>query len=214
MNTAKKIAWSSWSALEEAMVLSEMMPPIPESLDDINPEELSPEESQMLAFMPIFPTPESKLLHTPLGFFPMDSALKPSERWDCRIGHTNFEITQSVKNILNCIDGVEALKILGRYTFFIGVATMFKFKDVRVDIEKQLCSYTEQEVLDEETKITVDLVRGQLESNKYWSILVTSSGKVDYVVSNSLDQTYLDGLNKLLEAKNELGGIILRGDHG
>ena len=212
MNTAKKIAWSSWSALEEAMVLSET-PPIPD-FGDIDPEEVLAEEAQMLSFMPIFSQQESKLLHTPLGFFPIDSPLKPSDRWDCRIGHTNFEITKSTKDILNRIDGVEALKVLGRYTFFIGIATMFKFKDVRVDIEKQLCSYTEQEVLDEETKITVDLVRGQLETNKYWSILVTSSGKVDYVVSNSLDQAYLDGLNKLLEAKNELGGIILRGDHG
>jgi len=213
MNTAKKIAWSSWSALEEAMVLAEMTPPI-QDFGDIDPEELMAEESQMLSFMPIFSQPESKLLHTPLGFFPIDSPLKPSDRWDCRIGHTNFEITQSTKEILNCIDGVEALKVLGRYTFFVGIATMFKFKDVRVDIEKQLCSYTEQEVLDEETKITVDLVRGQLETNRYWSIFVSGSGEVDYVVSNSLDQAYLDGLNKLLEAKNELGGIILRGDHG
>lgn len=212
MNTAKKIAWSSWSALEEAMVLSETAP-IPD-FGDIDPEEVMAEEAQMLSFMPIFSQPESKLLHTPLGFFPIDSPLKPSDRWDCRIGHTNFEITQSTKEILNRIDGVEALKVLGRYTFFIGIATMFKFKDVRVDIEKRLCSYTEQEVLDEETKITVDLVRGQLETNKYWSIFVSGSGEVDYVVSNSLDQTYLDGLNKLLEAKNELGGIILRGDHG
>jgi hypothetical protein len=213
MNTAKKIAWSSWSALEEAMVLAEKTPPIPD-FGDIDPEELGIEESQMLSFMPIFSQPESRLLHTPLGFFPVDSPLKPSDRWDCRIGHANFEITQSVRKILNSIEGIEALKVLGRYTFFIGIAAMFKFKDVRVDIEKQLCSYTEQEVLDEDTKITVDLVRGQLEGNRFWSILVTSSGKVDYVVSNSLDQNYLDGLNKLLEAKTELGGIILRGDHG
>ena len=213
MNTAKKIAWSSWSALEEAMVLAEKTPPIPD-FGDIDPEELGIEESQMLSFMPIFSQPESRLLHTPLGFFPIDSPLKPSDRWDCRVGHTNFEITQSVKNMLNSIEGVEALKILGRYTFFIGIAAMFKFKDIRVDIEKQLCSYTEQEVLDEDTKITVDLVRGQLEGNRFWSILVTSSGKVDYVVSDSLDQAYLDGLNELLELKQILGGIILRGDHG
>lgn len=210
MNTAKKIAWSSWSALEESMVLAESTP----DFGGIDPEELGTEEAQMLSFMPIFSQPESKLLHTPLGFFPVDSPLKPSDRWDCRIGHANFEITQSVRKSLNSIEGIEALKILGRYTFFIGIAKMFKFKDTRVDIEKQLCSYTEQEVLDEDTKITVDLVRGQLEGNRFWSILVTSSGKVDYVVSNRLDQNYLDGLNKLLEAKNQLGGIILRGDHG
>jgi hypothetical protein len=44
--------------------------------------------------------------------------------------------------------------------------------------------------------------------------LVASTGKVDYVVSNELDQKYLEGLNELVELKQKLGGIILRGDDG
>ena len=90
----------------------------------------------------------------------------------------------------------------------------FSFKDVRKDIEDKLCIYTESEVLDEETQITVDLVKNQIKDEKYWSILVTPSGKVDYIVSNNLDKKYLDGLNELFELKQLLGGIILRGDHG
>tara|TARA_R100001082_G_C4214630_1_gene96578 strand:- start:87 stop:479 length:393 start_codon:yes stop_codon:yes gene_type:complete len=129
---------------------------------------------------------------------------------------TNFSITKSINKILKKdIEGIEALKILGRYTFFVGVAPLFDFKDIRLDIEKRLCDYTEQEVLsDEETQATVDLVKKQLNNSKYWSILVAPSGKIDYVVSDCMDEAYLDGLNELLELKQNLGGIILRGDHG
>ena len=103
---------------------------------------------------------------------------------------------------------------MGRYTFFIGVPFIFDFTSVRKDIETKLCSYTEKEILTEETKATVDLVKEQLQNKKHWSILVASTGKVDYVFSDKFDQTYLEGLHRLLEMKQSLGGIILRGNHG
>ena len=57
-------------------------------------------------------------------------------------------------------DGVEALKIIGRYSFFVGVGKLFDIKDVRSIIESELCVYTEQEVLsDEDTQATVALVK-------------------------------------------------------
>ena len=58
--------------------------------------------------------------------------------FDCWIGHTNFDITQETKRILDSIEGVEVLRILSRYRFFIGVGKMFKFSDVRNSIEKVL----------------------------------------------------------------------------
>jgi len=58
--------------------------------------------------------------------------------FDCWIGHTNFNITEEVKNKVNKIDGVEILKIHSRYRFFIGIGKMFDFKSVRQDIEKAL----------------------------------------------------------------------------
>lgn len=58
--------------------------------------------------------------------------------FDCWIGHTNFDITQDTKRILDSTEGVEVLRILSRYRFFIGVGKMFKFSDVRNSIEKVL----------------------------------------------------------------------------
>tara|TARA_R100000008_G_C3584949_1_gene171479 strand:+ start:835 stop:1266 length:432 start_codon:yes stop_codon:yes gene_type:complete len=58
--------------------------------------------------------------------------------YDCWIGHTNFNITPEIKDNLDDIDGVEVLKICTRYRFFLGIGRMFKFSDVRKDIENQL----------------------------------------------------------------------------
>lgn len=58
--------------------------------------------------------------------------------FDCWMGHTNFDITPKIKNILNAIPGIELLKICSRYRFFIGVGKMFDFKTVRQHIEDAL----------------------------------------------------------------------------
>ena len=58
--------------------------------------------------------------------------------YDCWVGHANFDITPTIKDTLDRVDGVEILKICSRYRFFIGVGKMFKFKSVRKDLESQL----------------------------------------------------------------------------
>lgn len=207
----KKIIWTSWNAVAEEYIASMYsdMNAMEEELQEIM------QNQEMPPLIPMFDKGAVNVIHTPWGVYPMDSMFKPSDRWDCWIGSTNFSITNSIKNKLkNEVEGIEALRILGRYTFVIGVPIAFEFKEVRKDIEKMLCVYTEQEVMNEETKATVDLVKDQLKNKKYWSILVAPTGKVDYVVSDSLDQKYLDGLNELVELKQLLGGIILRGDNG
>lgn len=55
--------------------------------------------------------------------------------FDCWIGHTNFDITPAIKDILNTVPGIELLKICSRYRFFIGIGKMFDFKNVRQQIE-------------------------------------------------------------------------------
>ena len=95
------------------------------------------------------------------------------------------------------------------------MAKLFDILDVRKDIEDTLCVYTEEEVLhSDEVRVTVDLVREQLNSKKYWSMFVSPEGELDYVVSDEMDRDYLDGLNNLLELKNLTGGIVLRSSNG
>ena len=61
--------------------------------------------------------------------------------FDCWIGHTNFDITNSIKEKLDKMDGVEVLKVWSRYRFFIGIGQMFDFTEVRNNIEKMLIKF-------------------------------------------------------------------------
>lgn len=210
MKKAKEIAWESWnSKIAEIEEQEDDIELVDESEDieidgaaySINPE--------------MFLLGQSKMVHTPLGQYPNDSLLRPCNRWDCWIGHTNFDITKEIAEKIEVVDGIEALKIMGRYSFFIGVAKMFDISDVRKDIKDAICNYTEEEILSNfELQETVNLVKNQLQSSDYWSILVSPNGDVEYVSSNRLDKTYLDGLNELNNLKNKIGGIIIRGTNG
>jgi len=205
----KSIIWKSWNAMSEQHIVSmaadfNMMEELVGAMEDEG-QEITP-----LPFRTVVGA-----IQTPIGVYSVDSMFKPSDRWDCWIGQANFEITEEVKKDLMEIPGVACLKIMDRYSFFIGVSALqFKFNEVRCDIENKLCVYTEQEVMTDEVRATVDLVKKQLENQKYWSILVSINGNLDYVVSDELDQQYMERLNKLVELKQSRGGIILRGKHG
>ena len=64
--------------------------------------------------------------------------------YDCWMGHTNFDITPRIKDELNCIAGVEIMKICTRYRFFIGIGRMFDFSEVRKEIEDKLDTTNEE----------------------------------------------------------------------
>jgi hypothetical protein len=205
MDSKKKILWESWNA---KVALEEQQERPPENVSyEITEEPISPEY-----FIPV----QSRLIYTPMGAYPEESILKPSDRWDCWTAHTNFPITGSISEILNNqIDGVELLKIMGKYSFFIGVAKLFDIRDVRNQISEKICSYTENEIFSTDgIQETVDLLKDQLKDNKFWSILVYPEGRIEYVVANEVNAEYLDALSSLIEKKNNFGGIIFRSDNG
>ena len=214
MSRPKKIAWESWNARVEEIMTSgidfQIAPETDSDATTYNDIEVPSEFLSSELFLP-----QQRILYTPLGAFPEDSPMKPSDRWDCWVGHTNFSITNNIAEDIENTEGVEALRILGRYSFFMGIGKLFEVQDVRTNIEKALCVYTEQEILsDENTQATVDLVKEQLKTKKYWSMLVSPEGKVEYIVSDQMDKIYLEGLSGLLELKQDIGGIILRGTNG
>lgn len=205
MDSKKKILWESWNAKI-----------ITEEDSDLKKEEESSYELTEDSISPdIFIPVQSRLIHTPMGAYPEDSTLKPSDRWDCWIAHTNFPITGKILNTLNSeIDGIESLKIMGKYSFFIGVGKLFDIRDVRNQINEKICSYTENEIFSRnEIQETVNLLKNQLKDNKFWSILVYPEGAIEYVVANEINAEYLDALSSLVEKKNNFGGIILRSDN-
>ena len=54
------------------------------------------------------------------------------------IGHTNFDITPKVSDIIEKIEGVEVLNIYTRYRFRIGIGHCFKDRNVMSFIQEKI----------------------------------------------------------------------------
>lgn len=133
----KKIAWENWNEKEKDLIESTGIDSLIEDINDENDENQLTQMENMLG--PIIGDFRSSVIQTPFGAVPSDSALKPSDRWDCWMGFTNFDLTLKVSDKIKIITGVEALKIMSRYTFCVGVGKMFNFSSVRKDIENAIC---------------------------------------------------------------------------
>lgn len=137
----RKIHWESWNVKEEDFIhlrnvehknlLTGLTKPnhIYESVED--EDDGSGVESIEI---------QIPIIATPFGAYQISSVFKPSDRWDCWIGHTNFRIGGTIFNILNSsIPGIEALSIMGAYTFCIGIAKLFDSSEVKQQIENTFC---------------------------------------------------------------------------
>lgn len=131
----KLIAWENWSLKEKELVEASEFE---ESTEDM---EMDPEQILQMdgLLSPILGEMRPQIIQTPWGAVSFDSILKPSDRWDCWMGYTNFDLTNKVSDKIKIIDGVEALKVMSRYTFCIGVGKMFQFSEVRKEIENAIC---------------------------------------------------------------------------
>jgi hypothetical protein len=208
MSVNKKIAWQSWNAVVEEIY--EKNTEI-EMLEELL---LAQEIQESHGEMPIkFIDPAPRVIYTPYGMFPVDSFLKPSDRWNCWLGYTNFDITHTIQDILEETEGVEAIKVLGRYTFFIGVGKLFNPTDVRLNIENILTDTTHissPEAVSNEISDAIESIKSQVSAKRYWSIFVSSVGEIDYIMSDALDEQYLHELNKFEDLRQKIGGIIIR----
>lgn len=124
----RKIGWQKY----EDVIQSEMYSPFTSMLfDDMSeepPDDMPDEESDFQ---------ETETVFVPKNFYETISLMS---RFDCWIGHTNFNLTNTIKNKLNEVDGIEVLNVMSRYRFFIGIGKMFKFSDVRKQIEETIAS--------------------------------------------------------------------------
>jgi len=132
----KKIMWENWNEKETELVEGS-------ALDNFIMQEQEEEEiDQMVskdAFLPSILDIQPQVIHTPFGTVPSDSILKPSDRWQCWMGYTNFDLTHEISDKIKFISGIEALRIMSRYTFCVGVGKMFNFTSVRKEIENEIC---------------------------------------------------------------------------
>ena len=93
------------------------------NITDMTVDEMS-EEQEESYYDPNNTEPEETLLIPIPVTEDLSSQITMLTSFDCWVGHTNFDITPSVRDALEEIAGVEVLVILTRYRFFIGIGRM------------------------------------------------------------------------------------------
>lgn len=195
----KEIAWESWNAKEIEII---------ESLEDFNQIETETDSEDGQVGIPIFIS-QTRNITTPFGLYDESSMFRPAEKWDCWICHTNFNITASIFDKVNRVAGVESLVVMGRYTFCIGIAKLFKSSAVKKVIEKEIkkniIDLEEVENLikaNDEIK-KVELIQGHL----FWSVLMDNDGLIkDYVCSYEYNEDYINKIKILEKTKEKNAG--------
>lgn len=134
------IGWQKYEDLIEKQMSSPMLKTIIQQMMSYSTEIEDQEEDDEEDLYNTGPKQSSE--NSELPFLPISQQLMEDmamlSNFDCWIGHTNFDITKEIKNILDKTEGIELLKVLSRYRFFIGIGQMFDFAEVRKDIEKKL----------------------------------------------------------------------------
>ena len=135
----RKIGWQKYeNVIEDQLsspILQELLTITNPPVEMINTDEFTYEELESLQKELAYDTQAQQSRALTDDFI---SQVNMLAQFDCWVGHTNFDITNNIKDTLDTAEGVEILKINSRYRFFIGVGKMFDFKDVRTNIEEKL----------------------------------------------------------------------------
>tara|TARA_A100001515_G_scaffold137593_1_gene130346 strand:+ start:1279 stop:1719 length:441 start_codon:yes stop_codon:yes gene_type:complete len=137
MKKTYKVGWQKYEDVIEQQISSPIVDQLYNAMvrkseesviEDLTEEEL--EQMERLIEQDMSQT--SEMINIPES---LANEISLATNFDCWIAHTNFNLTESIKNELDQIEGVEMLKIFSRYRFLIGVGRMFNFSDVRQEIE-------------------------------------------------------------------------------
>ncbi len=200
----KKIAWERW---DEDVIEQEIVEEFySDQLDQLDEEDEDGVVENAITFLEKIPS----LVTTPMGMYQLHDKMNIMNQFDCWMGYTNFDITESVREVIEKTKGVELLNIMTRYRFFLGVGKLFDFSDVRREIEESLRG---DPSLDDDTEETVEMIRDNLSSDRYWAIFVCKSGEILYTSTNEDDdEIYEKTLEHYKKRKSKSGGLIYQNE--
>ena len=137
MKKTHKIGWQKYEDVIESQISSPLIEKIYQQMSRMVQEaeedeeiDFKSEEEENLEFGPLMLNLDENI----------SGEIAIANNFDCWVAHTNFNLTEQIKNELDSVDGIEMLKVFSRYRFLVGVGRMFNFADVRKNIETKLKS--------------------------------------------------------------------------
>jgi len=192
----KKVAWERW---DEDVIEQEII----ENFYEENYEEEDPQiAEEALLFLEKIP----HLVSTPMGMYQLHDKMNVMNQFECWMGYTNFDITHSIRDKIEKVEGVELLNVTSRYRFFLGIGKLFNFSDVRLAIEDTL-------MLDDITKEAVNIIKDNISNDRYWVIFISKTGEILYISTNDEDdEHYLTTLDIYEKRRKTNGGMLLQNE--
>ncbi len=162
------------------------------------------------------------IMSTPWGPFRVNDKMNPYRQFEFWMGHTNFNIDQAAKDVLDNTLGVEVLFIISPLRFMVAKGKMFEWRDVRIAIEKGLCgkhvvdeqieSIQDADVREKIGKVKDDLIK----AFDHWAIYVFPNGEYDS--SHVKDENegefekFMEHVELYKKSVELSGGLLLQSD--
>lgn len=170
----KKIGWEKWFCpITDANELR-----IDEPSEEYDDDEFEGED--LAIFEQGFVLPVVK---TPLGIYHREDPMLPSKMFDCWIGHSNFALSKDTLQKIGESDGVEVLRPMTRYRFFVGIGKLFNFREVRHNIEKSLGVDGQINEPDQ----VISYLKNHLKDYEKWAIVRHKDGDIDFICSHDVN---------------------------
>lgn len=135
MDTEHKIIWQKWvDPFGRDEDSSDFDPYVGDYESDEEPNDLNEE----LKFQ--HQSKAIKAIATPMGIIPFNDNTASGKIFNFWMGHTNFDISKNIVNIIEKIDGVETLDVFTRYRFRIAVGKAFDDSQIMRNINKKIYS--------------------------------------------------------------------------
>lgn len=129
------IVWQKWfDPFGEDDIIHENTQPNSEETDYLIEDDDSPKNHIQLQ-RPM------KAIATPMGLIPYTENTASGKIFNFWVGHTNFDITHKIADIIENVSGVEILDIFTRYRFRIAIGKAFTDSRVMKEINDKIYDY-------------------------------------------------------------------------
>lgn len=146
------------------------------------------------------------LKETPFGIQALKinpEALDELQWW---VGHTNFDIDEQIKDIIDDTDGVEVLNVFSAYRFRVAIGKNFNVKKVLRNITTVLCRENFLINPDIYNRISQDI--SKIDPSKEWLVYILPNDTYEIETASSADEI-IDKAKLYDGIKNILGGTII-----
>lgn len=124
-----------------------------DDLDQVFDDQISEEpfedeednEDQQVMNKSLFKKQSVKVIATPMGIIPMNDNTASGKIFNFWVGHTNFDITKKIAQIIESIAGVETLDVFTRYRFRVAIGKAFNDSEVMRDINDKIYTVLEDD---------------------------------------------------------------------